>query len=633
MQMRENNIILSPDGKLQASFSLDKKNTPVYTAGYSGKPVLKNSQLGLVRSNVSFAENLKLINVSQSKTIKDKYKMLCGKKKLCDYKANQVIFTLQNKIGETIDIIFQVSDDGVAFRYVFPDASQKVFSIEKENTFFAFAADAKSWLHPMQPAKTGWAQTQPSYEEYYEMEKPVGQNSPTGQGWCLPALFKTTDDIWVLICDSDVDENYCACRLADDSTDGVYKIAFPHPMEHRGEIDPVNPQITLPFQSPWRVLIIGDSLKTIIESTLITDVAAPPKIKKNDFIKPGRAAWHWLRYSDNSATVEFAEKFIAFAAEMHWEYVLIDADWDKNIGYEKMAELVKQADKKNIGVILWYNSNGNWNSAPFTPKDKMHEQTVRRNEFAILKKMGVKGVKIDFFGGDKQATMKLYLDILKDAADFGIMVNFHGATIPRGWQRTYPNLVSMEAVRGMEFVTFEQANADKQPQHCCMLPFTRNVIGSMDFTPVVFSPTIRTSQLLTTPAFELALSVIFESAIQHFGLVPDEMKLMPDFVHEFMQKVPTTWDETKFISGFPGKYAVIARRNKDSWYIAGINGQNTEQKINFDLSFLDDNNYNGILISDGQNRTFTKKSLESFDSCDNLLLKPHSGFVIWLNKK
>jgi hypothetical protein len=629
----QQNIITSPNGKLQVSFSLNKKGTPLYEVNFAGKTIVQSSQLGLVRNDCSFAENLVLLNVSEPKEIIDNYEMLVGKRKMCRYYAFQKIFTLKNQTEEIIEIIFQVSNNGVIFRYVFKEDSKKTFSIEEEKTSFAFDKKTVCWLSPIQPAKTGWEKTQPSYEEYYEIEKPVGTASPTGEGWGFPGLFKTADDIWILICDSDVDENYCAARLANDCKDGIYKIGFPHTLEHRGEIDPVKPEIKLPFVSPWRVLIIGDSLDRIVQSTIITDVAAPAKIKDCEFVKPGRAAWHWLRLGDDSAKAEIIEQFIDFAAHLHWEYVLIDADWDKNIGYEKITAVVQHAAKKNIGIILWYNSNGNWNTAPFGPKNRMHEKKVRREEFSLLKKIGVKGVKIDFFGGDKQASMKLYLDILKDAAEFGIMVNFHGSTIPRGWQRTYPNLMSMEAVRGMEFCTFEQANADNQPQHCCMTPFTRNIIGSMDFTPVVFNSLIRNTHLLTTPVFELALSVIFESGIQHFGLVPDELKLMPDFVQDFLRKVPTTWDMTYLLAGYPGKYVVMARQKDNFLYIAGINGQKTEQKVNLPLQVIEKEGLSGILISDGPDRTFIKKSLESLDSCDNLLLKPNGGFIIWLNKK
>lgn len=619
----------SPDGKLQVSFETDPQGRPLYAITLADKTVLESSRLGLVLNDNSFDENLTLESSSEPERITDQYLMLVGKRKNCIYQANRRTFVLKNDKDETIQVVFQVSNDGAAFRYILPDSSDETYTVKEEKTTFAFAPTTVSWLHPMQPGKSGWNKTQPSYEEYYFSEQPVGKPSPMGHGWCLPALFKTSGNIWILICDSDVDENYCAIRLAHDSTGGVYKTAFPHPKEHSGEIDPAQPQIKLPFTSPWRVLIIGQSLATLVESTLMTDVAHPCEIKNTEFVKPGKAAWHWLRYGDDSAAFEMVDSFLDFAAKMNWQYTLIDANWDKHIGYEKMADFIKKAEEKKVGVILWYNSNGSWNDAPMSPKDKMHESEVRRTEFARLKEMGVKGVKIDFFGGDKQATMKLYLDILKDAADYQILVNCHGATVPRGWQRTFPNLATTEAVRGMEYCTFSQDNADRQAAHCCVLPFTRNVIGSMDFTPTVFNQNIRQVELQTTPGFELALPVLFESGIQHFGLVPEEYKLMPDFVIEFLQKVPIAWDDTRFIDGYPGKFAVIARKSGDVWYVAGINGTNHDMSLSLDLSFIP-NIKNASLITDGPDRTFIQKNLEQNETGKTLVkMPPGGGFVIF----
>lgn len=618
------NTISSPDGKIKVTFSVDQQGRPMYAVTCADKEVLKPSAMGLIRNDGSFAENLMLLKSSKVETVKDSYTMLTGKSKQCSYLANRRVFTLQNADDGQMDIIFQVSNNGLAFRYAFNPKSDKIYSITQENTSFAFAPSTVSWLHPMQPGKSGWSQTQPSYEEYYEIEQPVGKPSSFGEGWCVPALFKTVDNIWVLICDSDVTESYCAVRLAHDSAGGIYKIAFPHPEEHRGQIDPVSPQIQTLFVSSWRVMMIGQDLNTIVQSTLMTDVATPCQLKDTDFIKPGKAAWHWLRYGDDSSDLKTAHSFLDFAANMKWQYTLVDASWDRNIGYEKMAEFVKEAKAKNVDVILWYNSNGPWNQAPMTPKNRMHEQGMRREEFAKLQKMGVKGVKIDFFGGDKQATMKLYLDIFKDAADFGIMVNCHGATIPRGWQRTYPNLVSMEAVRGMEYCTFEQRNADQEPQHCCMLPFTRNAIGSMDYTPTVLNTRIRGVRLVTTPAFEIALPVVFESGIQHLGLVPDEMKLLTEQVKIYLQEVPTVWDETRLLDGYPAKYVVMARRSGQTWYIAGINGQDEKKSVTVDLSFT--GKTKGTLITDGPDRTFVAKPIETGKIDVEML--PHGGFVI-----
>jgi hypothetical protein len=568
------------------------------------------------------------VNASEIKPIKDSYIIRIGKRKDCTYQANERIYSFKNTSSDNMDIVFRVSNDGVAFRYAFNPLKAEPsgpFSVKAEKTTFVFPEKTLSWLHPMMPGKSGWERTQPSYEEYYESGKPVGGASPAGEGWCMPGLFKTPENIWILVCDSDVDENYCAVRLGHNSKNGIYEIAFPHPEEHRGTIDPVEPQINLPFTSPWRILMVG-SLKTIVESTLMTDVARPSQIANSDFVRPGKAAWHWLQYGDDSSTIEMAQQFLDFAAKMKWEYLLIDANWDKYIGYEKMAEFVKQANGKGVDVILWYNSNGSWNGAPLMPKNRMHETGVRREEFARLKEMGVKGVKVDFFGGDKQATMKLYLDLLKDAADFGIMVNCHGATIPRGWQRTWPNLVSMEAVRGMEYCSFEQANANRQPAHCCVLPFARNAIGSMDFTPMVFKPKLRGSNLRTTPGFELALSVVFESGLQHFGLAPDEYDLMPVYVVEFLQKVPTAWDDTRFIDGCPGEYVIIARRSGSTWYIAGINGTDQPKDIKLDLSTFSANSAKGLLITDGENRTFQSKTLDAANA--EIVMIKNGGFVL-----
>ncbi len=622
--------VLSPDGSVRVHFSLDSEGRPHYAVRLADRPVVQPSALGLVRSDQSFSDGLTLVRTSAVHRVRDRYTMPLGKRKTCVYEANRRVFTLTNPTGRAMQIVFQVSNDGVAFRYAFDDASEERVSVLSEQTAFAFDPDTQAWLHPMQPGKSGWEQTQPSYEEHYVIDT-VGKPSPHGAGWCFPSLFKTPQGDWVLISDTDVDRHYVAARLAHRSDGGVYRIAFPHPQEHRGPQDPVEPYMTPPFESPWRVLVVGDSLRPIVETTLMTDLATPAAYENTEFIKPGRASWHWLRYDNNSSRLEVIERFLEFSAEMGWEYILVDCDWDRNIGYEKIAEFVRKARQHNVDVILWYNSNGQWNTAPMTPKDRMYPRQVRRQELARLQRMGVRGVKVDFFGGDKQATMQFYLDLFEDAADYGILVNVHGATVQRGWQRTYPNLMTAEAVKGMEYVTFDQRNADQQAHHCTILPFTRNVIGSMDFTPMVFDPRIRGVRVRTTPAFELALSVVFESGIQHFGLVPDERALMPDFVVEFLRQVPAAWDETRFVDGYPGRSAILARRRGDTWYVAGINGQNDPQTFSVDLSVLGRGHWTGDQITDGPNRTFVQTLIRAAtDKPHRVEVPARGGFIIRL---
>ncbi|AQQ08297.1 Retaining alpha-galactosidase precursor [Sedimentisphaera cyanobacteriorum] len=602
----------SPDGKLEVYFSLNDKNAVSYSVEYAGMEVLEKSDLGLVCEWADFDSFLKLASESDVQQVSQKYKMLHGKKKNCSYKANRKVYTLTTPHNSAIKIEFRVSDNFAAFRYILPDNGKFYSVIKDEKTSFNFPEDTLSWLHPMAEAKTGWEKTQPSYEEHYAAGREAGEDSKYGQGWSMPALFKTADDNWVLLFETDVYSDYCGTRLLKADDKGGFKIGFPQPEEHRGIQDPVSPAVELPFKSPWRVLVVGDNLGAVVESTAAADLASPCRLEDTGFVEPGRAAWHWLRYADSSSTLEYANSFLDFAAKMQWEYMLIDCYWDNNIGYEKMEDFVKKANSRGVKVILWYNSNGFWNEAPLTPKHKMHTRSVRRSEFARLKEMGVAGVKIDFFGGDKQAVMKLYQDILEDAADYGIMVNFHGATVPRGWHRTYPNMLTLESVKGMEYCTFNQGNADAQPQHCCILPFTRNVVGPMDFTPVVFNPEIRSVQLRTTLGFELALSIVFESGIQHFGLVPEEYDLMPDYVVSFLQDVPVSWDQTHFIKGYPGKLAVIARKKGASWYIGGINGEAEKKNISIDLSFVENLKGKSVsVITDGENRSFMHKELQA----------------------
>jgi len=276
--------------------------------------------------------------------------------------------------------------------------------------------------------------------------------------------------------------------------------------------------------------------------------------------------------------------------------------------------------------LLWYNSAGDWNTTPLTPRDKMLTAESRRAEFQMLKDAGIAGIKVDFFGGDGQSMMKYYIKILSDAAKYNLAVNFHGCTFPRGWYRTYPNLVSMEAIRGEEYVTFGQAFADHQPSHCTVIPFTRNLFDPMDFTPVNFS-SIPNINRKTTGGFEIALSVLFTSGIQHIAETPDGMAAQKDFVKEYMSSLPETWEDVKFIDGYPGKYVVLARKKGDTWYIAGINGENTERKLILDIPFISHKS-KGIIITDSDdNKELIKKDI-NFSKTVNITMYPYGGFVI-----
>jgi hypothetical protein len=456
------------------------------------------------------------------------------------------------------------------------------------------------------------------------MDIPVGTNAPNQAGWVMPALFNF-GKYWISITETSVDTNYCGSRLSQFSPDGEYTVQFPEPQESRSN-EPVLPESVLPWYTPWRIITISENLAGLVESTLETDLAASAKYEVSSWLKPGTASWSWVILKDDSTVYSVQKKYIDFAAKMNWRYCLIDALWDTQIGYEKIKQLADYAGTKNVKILLWYNSAGDWNTTPQTPRDKLLTKESRGAEFQKLKDMGIGGIKVDFFGGDGQSMMKYHIDILKDAAKYNLAVDFHGCTFPRGWYRTYPNLVSMEAIRGEEYITFGQFFADNQPSHCAIIPFTRNLFDPMDFTPVNFSgiPNIKRK---TTDGFEIALSVIFTSGIQHIAETPIGMAVQKDFVKEYMSSLPENWDDVKFIDGYPGKYVVLARKKGDRWFIAGINGENSERKITLNFPFSN-NTSKGIIITDSDNaKDFIKRDIDC-SSPLNLTLQPHGGFVI-----
>ncbi|MBK7106254.1 MAG: glycoside hydrolase family 97 catalytic domain-containing protein [Ignavibacteriae bacterium] len=614
----------SPNEKLSINFRITENGEPVYSISSLGESIFKQSKLGVVRSDGNFSANLILDSVSNVTVVNDKYKLLHGKRLECNYSANKKVFYLKNSDSKKIEIIFQVSNDGVAFRYHFPENSDAKLKIYNEATSFHFDTSTKAFLQPCPDARTGWSFSQPSYEEYYQMEIPVGTVSPFQAGWVFPALFNFKN-YWISITETAVDTNYCGSRLGQFSPDGEYSIQFPQPQETRGN-ESALPESTLPWFTPWRIIAISENLGGLVESTIGTDLAIPQKYDVSSWLKHGIASWSWVILKDDSTNFDTQKRFIDFASKMNWEYCLIDAFWDKQIGYEKIKELADYAKTKNVKILLWYNSAGDWNTTPLTPHNKMISKESRRNEFQKLQEMGIAGIKVDFFGGDGQSMMKYYIDILKDAADYKIAVNFHGCTLPRGWHRTYPNLVSMESIRGEEYVTFDQSNADRQAAHCAIIPFTRNLFDPMDFTPVNFSgiPNINRK---TTKGFEIALSVLFTSGIQHIAETPKGMYIQKDFVQEFMKNLPETWDDVKFIDGYPGKYVVLARKKGNEWYIAGINSEDKEISLTLDLSFIKSKS-NGKIFKDSQDLKDLTLSVISYRKPIKLTLSPNSGFVI-----
>jgi hypothetical protein len=523
-------------------------------------------------------------------------------------------------------IVFRVSNDGVAFRYEFPDKSTDVKKVNAEATSFHFNDGTRAWMQEKTEAQSGFEHSNPSYEAHYKMDIPTGTPAPGKNGWIFPALFRH-NNTWVMLTEADLGRNYCGTALQQQSPGNEYRINFPQTPE-KIENGALNPESMLPWKTPWRILVVGD-LKTVMESTLGTDLARPAQKMDMSFIKPGKSSWSWVLEKDAATVFRVQKKYVDYAADMKWQYCLIDAGWDKTIGYDSVKVLADYAKTKGVGMLLWYNSAGSWNTVPFTPRNKLLTHESRVQEFARLRDMGIKGIKIDFFGGDGQSMINYYEDILTDAATYQILINFHGATLPRGLARTYPNLMTAEAVHGYEMITFSQQTANLAPSHMINCAMIRNAFDPMDFTPMCLYQIPRIKRA-TTPAFELATTVLFLSGIQHFAETPDGMTHVPADVKTFLQQLPTSWDDVQFIDGEPGKRLIIARKTGNKWYVAGVNGEKTDKSLSVDLSFL--KNRKGRVFASGatstDNPSFDVKTVTvPANGVMSVPLKGNDGFV------
>ncbi len=618
----------SPDGGVRVEMSRDAEGRPLWRLLREGREVVAPSPLGLVGESADLSRDLSFVSAGAVETVADDYELLSGKRRHNHYRANRRVLHWRDAKGNALDIVWQVSDDGAAFRYALDKAIPGMKTLRRDAATFRLPPTARAWLQPMSVAKTGWSRTNPSYEEYYLRDVAVGTPSPLGTGWVFPALFRAGED-WVLLSEGSLRRGDAGSRLLDGERAGEYSIGFPDPRETLpgGASDPWIE--SWPWRSPWRIVAVG-SLATVADSTLGTDLADPPAAPGKP--QPGKASWSWPLLGDDKTVYDVQKQFIEYAANMGWRYTLIDALWDKQIGEARMRELVDYARGRNVAILLWYNSAGDWNDAPQTPRGLMLTRESRIREFERLKAMGVAGLKIDFFGGDGSSMIAYYLDILRDAAPYGFQLNFHGATLPRGWQRTWPNLMTMEAVRGLEFATFEQANADQVATHAATLPFVRNVFDPMDFTPMALVKLNDRIKRRTTAPFELAQSVLFVSGIQHYAETPEGLAQAPGYVRDFLKAVPESWDDSRFIDGYPGRYAVFARKGGGRWFVAGINADDAPRKLALDLRALGEGRLRGTLIGNGDDALgFSQRQVEIAPGQPlQLELPPRGGFVLQL---
>lgn len=625
--------VYSKDGRLKVTVKANG-GRPVYNVTYDGMEILGDSPLGMVTDYADFTKGLKFSAVDETE-VHDQYSLPFIKKSDVVYDANSLTCDFKNDKGDKMSVEFMVSDNDVAFRYKLKKPKNRgSVRVMDEATGFNVPDYATAFLTPQSDAMIGWKRTKPSYEEEYILDAPLTQKSQYGHGFTFPALFRLDSNGWVLISETGVDRDYCGSHLSD-YIDGMYKIAFPMAEENNGN-GTVEPAFALPGSTPWRTITFGKDLKPITETTAPWNTVAPRFETANDY-KPGKGTWSWILWQDNSINTKDLKKFIDLAAAMGYEYTLVDNWWDTNIGEKGMEDLIRYAQEKGVNPILWYSSSGYWNDIEQGPINVMSNPISRKKAMKWLQKNGVKGIKVDFFGGDKQETMRLYEDILSDADDHGLMVIFHGCTLPRGWERMYPNYVGSEAVLASENQIFDQHFCDKSAENATLHPFIRNTVGCMEFGGTFLNHRLNRgndggTERRTTDAFEIATAVLFQNPAQNFALAPNNLEDANPLAIEFMKEVPTLWEDTRYIDGYPGKYAVVARKSGDKWYVAGVNAMPETLSLNLDLSSIAQGE--AILYSDGEGNQLTKNIVKLNPKKKTSVAMPHNGgFILVMDAK
>lgn len=592
---QDEKTVTSPDGVTFLKVGL-KDGRAYYKVGYyaDGKEgrkevtMLEESPLGLVANIGDFSRDLVWVK-EQTGTRDIRYDLERSKASRVDKKANTFTVRLANAKKQEMEVEFVVEDHNVAFRYFLPkQGGTGSVRVMNETTGFRFPGKTTTFLTPQSDAMIGWKRTKPSYEEEYKADAPMDTPSQYGHGYTFPGLFHVGEDGWVLVSETGVDSRYCGSRLSD-AQDGLYTVAFPMPEENNGN-GTSEPAFALPGHTPWRTLTVSRDLAPIVETTVIWDVVEPRFTTEHKY-KYGRGTWSWILWQDNSINYDDQVRYIDMASAMGYEYTLIDNWWDNNIGHKRMEELIRYARSKGVELFLWYSSSGYWNDIEQSPINIMDNPIARKREMRWLQQQGVRGIKVDFFGGDKQETMRLYEAILSDADDHGLMVIFHGCTLPRGWERMYPNYVGSEAVLASENMIFNQHFCDNEAFNATLHPFIRNTVGCMEFGGTFLNKRMNRGNdggptRVTTDIFQLATAVAFQNPIQNFALAPNNLTDVPAFEIDFMKGIPTVWDEVKFIDGYPGRYVVLARRHGQDWYVAALNAGKETLKLTVDLPML-----------------------------------------------
>jgi len=616
------NVLIDPTNNYILEMSLDSMGQIFYSLRTSaGDTLMDKSMIGFHLHSGSLVAGFNRAMATEVEIGQLYYQSVFKEKEVYLQSYTERSWIYHHSTG--VELLFQARllADGLTFRIGLKSPKGENIFIKEELTYFGIDCGAKSWITPYDEV-TKWT---PGYELPF-IESKGCTNAPGKEGWAFPALFEYRDN-YLLMTESFLDGTYPASHFEFDTSFNQYKIRYPEASEANGLWDSY-PQPFETIMTPWRVIIISNSLEDLTNVKLVDALNPDPAIVDWSWVFPGRSSWSWWSDHDSPQDIQKLKSFIDFSAEMDWEYSLIDANWNL-IDSDSVQSVINYAAEKKVGIWMWYNSGGPHNEVEEAPRDRMHLRLDRREEFAKLYEWGVKGIKIDFFQSDKWPIIKQYIDILEDAAEFKLMVNFHGCTLPRGWSKTYPHLLTMEAVRGAEAYSFNEAFPAIAPAHHCILPFTRNVVGPMDYTPVTFS--MQKYNRHTTTLHELALAVVFESYIQHLADSPSSYWAQPKLVFDYLSKIPASWSESRCLHASIGKSVVMARKQDMEWFIAGINGESFYKTITIDLSFLDQiNGEIQVLVESGEGEILEYiYDLGAYTAIE-IPIQGNGGFVAWI---
>ena len=609
----------SPDGNVVVTI----QRTPLsYTVSYDGHPVLAPSPLGLDLKDHAPAHDWQLMKKTD-RTADTTSKPIWGKTSQIRNHYNETMLALGQSNGkDQLELTVRAYDDGVALRYNLPaTAGETNFVVTDEHTTFNFVGDPVVWatIYPH------WHQ---SSEQHYPREhvSDLPENSIVG----LPLLAQVAPDLYAGVAEADLTD--WAGMSLTPNRHGLSASLSPR-LDGNGLVVG-----TLPHPSPWRVLMLGKSPGALLESSLIENLNPPSAIKDTSWIKPGMMAWdHWWS-GDVKMDNDTEKLYISFAGDMGFPYQLIDWQWYGPFN-EPSANITKPAPQLDMPMLLQYAKDHHVREWVW-----IHSGDVNRSlkagqldaAFATYEKWGIAGVKIDFMDSDDQDMVNWYRKVVELAAAHHLMVDYHGAFKPTGLRVTYPNLLTREGVLGNEFNKFSDRVT---PVHKLTIPFTRMLVGPMDYTPGGFLNRSPAEWKMTTPtevmgsrAQELALFVVYWSPLTCVTDDPEHYRNQPGL--DFLRVVPTVWDETRVLDGAVGEHIVMARRRGDRWFIGGMTAD-AAYTYQLPLSFLGKGNYTAHVFADPDD---PHASYEALDQSNKnvtatgtltLKMRPAGGAVVY----